>query len=118
MGTNHYHRYNHCDCCGRYDERHIGKSWGMFQGYRDEDEKAPVTSWQGWKATLRADGEVWDEYGQQVDVEEFITDVEATDSVRRRRQYDWVRDHHSYGRAMEHDWLDADGFSFTDNEFT
>ncbi len=37
MGINYYHRTNICKECGRYDERHIGKSshgWQFsFHGY-------------------------------------------------------------------------------------
>ena len=120
MGTNYYHRFGHCDCCGRYDERHIGKSMTMFRGYRPDpdwpgDTTPTITSWQEWKAALRADGQIVDEYGREHDVEEFITAVEATDPDRRRRQFDWVQ---QYGATRDNDWLDADGFSFYAGEFS
>jgi hypothetical protein len=123
MGTNYYHRFNACECCKRYDERHICKSMTSFQGFRPDpdwpdDSTVSITSWAGWKQKIRADGEVWDEYGRQWDVEQFIADVETTSPESRRRQYDWMVEHnHRYG-GLDHDWLDADGFSFTDTDFS
>lgn len=125
MGTNFHHRYNLCECCGRYDERHICKSMRSFQGYRPDpqwpdDFTGPViVTWEDWKAHLRAGGEVWDEYGKQWDVETFIADVETTPPNMRRMQYDWmVRHEGRFGVTLDDDWLDPDGFSFTDREFT
>lgn len=137
MGTNYFWRHNLCDCCGRYDEWHICKSMTSFQAYfacpewnetaRQYDPEMPlVVSWAKWKVLLRSGGQVWDEYACQHDVEEFISDVEAVSPERRRRQYDWVREHPiGYGRANLIDkvvpggeWLDADGFSFYGGEFS
>lgn len=124
MGANYYHRFGHCDCCGRYDERHICKSLVMFQGYRPdpdwpEDPTPTLVTWEGWKLALRADGTVWDEYGREHDVESFIADVEATKPEYRRRQYDWVQENrYGYGRDADSDWLDPDGFSFCNREFS
>lgn len=118
MGTNHYHRTNLCDCCGRYDQRHIGKSWSMFQGYRPDDWASDVPellSWQQWKEHLLSGGTVWDEYGREVPVAEFIADVEAVPLERRRRQTQWIFDH---GYGDEHDWHDSEGYSFCDREFS
>lgn len=120
MGTNFYHRYNHCDCCGRYDERHIGKNMTMFQGYRQDpdwpDPTPEIVSWQQWKEILRTEGEVWDEYHRLWDLEAFISAVENTDPARRRRQYDWVMRHRFTPKHL--DWLDADGFSFHEGDFS
>jgi hypothetical protein len=126
VGTNYYHRSRICECCGRYDERHICKSLVLFQGYRpdprwpDDDYDGPlITSWAHWKAAILAEGEVWDEYGTKWDVDRFIADVEATDPDRRRRQYDWVQDdrYHRWTTGDRY-WLDGDGFSFCDLEFS
>ena len=121
MGTNYYHRFNHCDCCGRYDERHICKSMVMFRGYRpapdwpDEFAGPLLTSWRQWREALRQEGEVWDECGRQFDVQQFIAAVESTDPDSRRRQFEWVQAH---GTVRDKDWLDGDGFSFYDGEFS
>lgn len=121
MGTNYYHRFNHCDCCGRYDERHIGKNLTMFQGYRpdpyfpEEFTGPEITAWAQWKEVLRTEGEIWDEHGRQWDIDEFIAQVERTEKSTRRRQYDSIVDHYVDHRM---DWIDADGFSFHEGEFT
>lgn len=132
MGTNFYHRYNKCECCGRYDERHICKSGTSFQGYRNDPADAvlfpadppvydpEILSWADWKTHLQAGGEVWDEYGSRWDVGEFIDYVERSNPPQRRRQYDWMVAHrydYSVVGGLEHDWLDPEGFSFTDQEF-
>lgn len=125
MSTNFYHRYNLCECCGRFDERHVGK-WTSLQGYRrpdwyDDDQPFDeVLSWADWKARLRAGGELWDEYGKQWEVEKFIASMEGVPSEGRRRQYDWIREH-GYPRGYlgkDDDWLDPDGFSFCGRDFT
>jgi hypothetical protein len=122
MGTNYYHRYNSCEHCGRHDERHICKSLVMFRGYRSSEWDDPpsedlIVDWRTWKTVLRADGEVWDEYGRHVPTEQFIADVEDTDKAARRRQYDFMMRHPGYGSSYT-DWLDPDGFSFCDGEFS
>lgn len=126
MGTNYYHRYNHCDCCGRYDERHICKSMVTFRGYRPDsdwpdDFTGPLlTSWRQWKAELLAGGSVWNEYGDALDTAEFIAAVESTRPDSRRRQYDRVQEnaYRHPGRPTDQDWLDGDGFSFYGGEFS
>lgn len=128
MGTNYYHRTNICECCGRFDQQHICKSMVSFEApvvWPDESPFAPVvaaSSWQEWKARLVADGEVWDEYGKQWDVLEFIDGVEATDPDARRRQFDWMSKHQPARTTTEPaygmDWLDPDGFSFYGGAFS
>lgn len=123
MGTNYYHRSNICTCCGRYDERHICKSMLSFQGYKrpvgEDASFTEVLSWADWKQELLAGGEIWSEYGYQVDTDQFIRDVESRAVQDRRRQYDWVQENgNRYGeRFRDRYWLDADGFSFYDGEF-
>lgn len=129
MGTNYYHRTNICDCCGRYDAKHICKSMTTFQaiwewgGEYDCDQIVTVSSWQQWKERLLADGEVWDEYGEKWDIEKFIADVESTEVAWRRRQYDWCLAHpqrvESLGEiSAKGEWIDADGFSFSGGGFS
>lgn len=119
MGTNYYHRYNHCDCCGRYDERHIGKSMTMFQGYAEDGDwsKPIIASWQDWKRELLAGGKIIDEYGTEWPSHSFIAAVESQPIISRTRQYRWMCAHeHQIG--LGHDWLCADDFSFTSSEFS
>lgn len=136
MGTNYHWRHNICDHCGRYDDWHICRSTTSFRGHfadewpwneakrKFDPPKVLVASWAVWKMLLRHDGEVWDEYGVQRDVEEFIADVEKVKPEQRRRQYDWVRDHPiGLDRPLDQvvpggTWLDEDGFSFYGGEFS
>lgn len=128
MGTNYYHRSNICECCGRFDEQHICKSMTMFNGVvRWLDEKpygfvVTVPSWQDWKARLVAGGEVWDEYGERWDTDQFIERVEVTDADDRGSQHAWIVRNRpelaSDGPEDSRDWLDADGFSFHGGEFS
>lgn len=84
MGTNYYWRINECECCKRFDEKHIGKSSGgwefNFQGYRNAQEtgdpKDDILSWEDWKARLRESGSIYDEYGTKLSFEEFVDLVE------------------------------------------
>lgn len=92
MSTNYYWRHNICSCCRRYDEVHIGHqaslSWS-FEGHFRRQPPFPITSWAEWKAVLSVNaGEVWDECGQQVPVDQFIAQVESAAPEHRRRQYD------------------------------
>lgn len=69
MGTNYYARYNACDCCGRYDSAHIGKSqylvriWPAALDPRWPDDapenclpgtrgETPIRSFADWRAFL------------------------------------------------------------------
>jgi hypothetical protein len=128
MGTNYYHRSAICECCHRYEERHICKSLTSFEGtveWPDEAPCAPVVtvgSWQDWKARILAEGEVWDEYGTHWPTADFIARVEATPDDARRRQHDWMVNNDpqrvSDGPAEGTEWLDADGFSFYGGAFS
>lgn len=125
MGINYYARTEICDCCSRYTELHVGKNLVMFRGYlQDEDwpDEPPPTpwgeirSWREWKAALLSPGvEVWDENDTQLEIEQFIAWVEATEPERRARQYRWLVEH---GEDLSDEWLDDQCFSFTSTEFT
>lgn len=117
MGTNYYLRTGICKTCDRYDEMHICKSMTSFQAHPDKN----IRSWEDWKVWLRLDGaEVWSEYQYQIPTEKFIADVERVDRASRRRQYDWVVEHLLVVGPDHRDryWLDANGFSFYDGEFS
>lgn len=127
MGTNYYAQVptheGACEHCGRADRAHICKSLVSFQGYDDHGPFGEIRTWADWKRVLREtpDLTVWNEYGVEYGVEEFIGLVEATDPARRRRQYDWILAHPEWmgvQRDMSRDWLDPDGFSFTIADFT
>ena len=127
MGTNYYHRTNICECCGRYDERHICKSLVSFEGVvgwtHGGGWAVTVGSWADWRDRLLAEGgEVWAEEAEHIATDEFIKGVEATDPEHRRRQYEWVADHEPDRIAatptVDRTWIDADGFSFYGGGFS
>lgn len=121
MGTNYYHRFNRCDCCNRYDQRHIGMdSWGWefsFQAFTDDEYKPFLKSWAEWKEALKA-GQIFDEYGEEMPVDKFIAYVEGTKG--RKNHYDAMIDYAkrrgpSY---MDGEWKDAEGWSFSTAQFS
>lgn len=126
MGTNYYWHHNECDCCGRYDEWHVGKSSGILQAITKWHDEEPwlrlvVGTWRQWKLHLRSGGSLWDEYGKQLDVEEFIAQVDAWGQEHRRRQWEWMRDHGRRTSTLpnpEVDYLDPDGYSFSTSDFS
>lgn len=128
MGTNYYHRTNICRACDRYDETHICKSLTSFEGpVRSQDEPpygwvVEVGSWREWRDRILADGEVWDEYGDQIPVETFVERVEATPLDLRGSQHKWMVTNEpsrvSDGPEEGKSWLDPDGFSFYGGAFS
>lgn len=120
MGTNYYaaerecpHPCSHCE----QQEWHICKSMTSFQGHK-VSPWGRIESWTDWKRILGFSGiRIRDEYGHFHEREDFIERVEATEPEDRRRQYEWMRDH-GYPTGPGHEWLDADQFSFTFNEFS
>ena len=120
MGTNYYQRRNICEHCDRYDEKHIGKSsagWQFsFQGYKDEAKPHlhTILSFIDWKKELQISGKIFDEYGRELSIEEFIELVEGKQS-QPHNQYDHcVKE----GWNMDNDWKDQEGYAFTSSDFS
>jgi hypothetical protein len=65
MGTNYYLRYKQCEHCGKYEERHIGKSSGgwcfALHVYPDKG----INDLLEWEL-LWLIGEIYNEYGEKV----------------------------------------------------
>jgi len=124
MGTNYYLRKNICPCCSRYDEIHIGKSsagWSFsFHGFRKEnDEGLIIISYKDWLKELQ-NGEIYDEYGRKVTLEEFMKLVENKKDASlnhtaycRNSDCEFNRKH-----AEEYCWLDESGNSFQAGEWS
>lgn len=118
MGTNYYARTKPCGHCGRTDEMlHIGKSFKTVRAHEQHD----ITSFTDWRHyLLRADVEVWDEYGRRVEIN---TREDLVDWLARWQRYespvDWI-DRDPYARTyMAHgDWLDRDGYHMCASEFS
>lgn len=123
MGTNHYVRKNHCECCNRYDrEYHIGKSsWGWaytFQAYPWNK----LDSWKNWKEFLKNEV-IIDEYGDVIDYDEFVSMVEGFKAPGFVRDDGHINKSHydecvATGSRMDRDWVDDAGYSFTTAEFS
>lgn len=136
MGTNYFLRFNTCSCCKRYDEAHIGKKsygWSFsFQAYLHELVDAehpdwgyteespfgfPVLSRADWlRALAEVKGDVFDEYGTEVETPvTWLAMLEPPDVHLRRREDDMT----TYPAYMERTgWRDAEGFRFEPREFS
>ena len=116
MGTNYYHRTNICECCNRYDEKHIGKSsagWQFsFQGYVNDIPR--IESFEDWKRELLTEGKIFDEYSREISFENFVKLVEGKQS-QSKNHYDYCK---KEGYNMDNDWKDKEGYSFTKAEFS
>lgn len=81
-----------------------------------------IGSWAEWKNLLRQDGEIWDEYGKEWDVEEFIAKVDDTNPDHRATQYErmcqYCPSDVSTLPTPEKTWLDPDGFTFSARPFS
>jgi hypothetical protein len=106
MGTNYYHRTNICECCGRSETEHIGKSSCGWQFSFHSTDKAQ--SFEDWKVLLKT-GEIRDEYGDLVTYEEFI-------GIVTQKQIPQNRNHASLYPGDS--YCDLDGYSFTRSEFS
>lgn len=134
MGTNYYLHYNICKCCSRSDEIHIGKSSGgwtfSFQGFRqygfcyketgDKQEKElKITSYKDWlvflEKMLSKGNEIRDEYGDKISLDSFKEMVERKkDEKFNHTKYCMVE----HPDTMKDLWLDEEGHSFSDGEFS
>jgi hypothetical protein len=125
MGTNYYVAKNLCDCCKRYDEEyHIGKSSGgwafTFQGYKYDG----LVSWKYYKEFLQ-DKIIMNEYGERIDYDWFVHFIETVKSPSYVNPDNGNKNHLHNDAARksgyfnpEHDWVDEDGYSFSDREFS
>ena len=131
MSTSYYHRTNICDCCNRYEERHIGDSsvgWEFqFQAYEE------IRSWKDWKKELRV-GRIFDEYGREMSYYDFVMMVNRMgpgkticqgDKTKVLRNFlDYVENDPIHGQiAVDYKnpklhWKDEEGFSFSIPQFS
>lgn len=110
MGTNYYLTEQTCACCGRQEHQHIGKS---SAGWTFSLSGASgLRSWHEWKDKLTTStGEINDEYGNNITPYELITLVEQ--SQQRPGAINHARE---YPGGLN--YLDPDGYSFSDTEFS
>lgn len=91
MGTNYYATYNRCECCGRRDSVHIGKS---SAGWRFAIEMHPTIyiDWREFEAfVLKGDVEIVDEYGKVHTSDELLKLIEETKEGQRHVASDCYR---------------------------
>lgn len=84
MGTNYYARINKCESCGRFDKIHIGKSsigWRFAVEIHEEYYKSLE---ELWKFLDKLDVELFNEYGERKDIEEFFNLIENKKDGRSR----------------------------------
>ena len=107
MGTNYYHHRNICDCCGRPEAvKHIGKSssgWTFtFQG------TPQIRSYEQWLDVLAEGGEILNEYGDRISLEEF-----------RQMVADKGKEQHNHATEYRQGtWLDESGHAFLGFDFS
>ena len=118
MGTNFYHRENICECCNRYDEKHIGKnSYGwqfFFQGHTTPE----IRSFKDWIGELAASGKIFDENGKEFSLDEFIQIVKEKQS-QPNNHYDYCKEREKErGFLADDNWKDREGHPFSYSEFS
>ena len=110
MGTNYYFRYNICDSCNSYKERHLGKnSFGwkfVFKSYPNHHDRPVIKSIHDWEQFFEEHpkGKIFDEYGREHSLKEFWDMVETKQKDK----------HQLYNRT---DWMDGE-YVFCSNEFS
>lgn len=94
MGTNFYLHENICQVCGRFNERHIGKSsYGWCFGlhiYPDER----INSLEDWKLLFDS-GEIYDEYGRRVSKDEMIDIITNRSHPDSNENDEWYAQNHA-----------------------
>lgn len=110
MGTNFYYSYNRCECCGREDRLHIGKSSAGWTFSFQAHQEPSIRSYTDWlDFFMRRDGIILDEYGRNYTVEGFREVVENRPNGLLNAAVEYPA-HGSY--------LDPDGHSFDEQEFS
>lgn len=139
MGTNYYLHKSPCKECGLSKNiRHVGKQSGgwqfHFHGYRDDD---PVMSYGDWKTEMTSDDVLKDEYNREVPYDEFwamvdsskpninsynINNMDPQTNVEKDYMRKYNRQGPSYFESKEYasryQWKDAEGWAFTENDFS
>lgn len=110
MGTNYYARYDICECCGRYDELHIGKSsFGWTFTFQAHEDEVTIKSYKEWLEFLsNKEIKIFDEYGKEISLKEFKEMIENK-----------TKEKHNHAKEYpEGSFLDEDGNSFSWGDFS
>jgi hypothetical protein len=133
LGTNYYLHTDICPCCRRPgDVIHIGKQSGGWafsvRGYDYLDDFNPKTqdffkmvlnisnilTWSTWKRIIKLMPKSWkikNEYGKIVGRTTFIKNVEDSYKYKKNKR-------HADKYPSERDYIDNDGYSITETEFS
>lgn len=119
IGTNFYHRTNICECCHRYDERHIGKSSGgwafSFRGYGADYDGVEIKSYKDWLSLLEGGGEIRSEYGELIPLDDFKAMVEGKRAAPLNQATETWQ---NYPSMADDVWLDEEGNAFCSRYFS
>ena len=76
MGTNYFLRYNQCEHCGRYDEKHIGKSSaGWCFGLHVYPEER-INTLNDWKILFsQPNAKIYNEYHELISVNDLLNNI-------------------------------------------
>lgn len=130
MGTNFYWHQTACPTCKRFDVLHVGKrsgGWSFgFRGYRHETEDAqsptgfPVESRADWrKVFTEIPGRLVDEYGrEEPDPLAWLDALEAPTLEQQRSEWSRERMGPFWQPDDPREWRDAEGFRFSNCEFS
>lgn len=113
MGTNYYVKHNNCECCGRHDEIHLGKSssgWQFSFQYNGGRYYKNVEEMRKWTANKI----IKNEYGDIVSYADFWKMVFDKQVSENQNHASYVMKNLPESSYKEYV---IDGFSFTDCEF-
>jgi hypothetical protein len=106
MSTNYYAKTNACNHCNRVDYVHLGKtSWGWAFSFQGSDT---VRNFDDWCNLVRSADLIEDEYQSPLIADEMI---------QLARDWQKGKQHATFYPNPEN-WLDENGYSFTDNDFS
>lgn len=118
MGTNYYALKNYCNCCGRSDQIHIGKSFRMLRAYGEYSPTGKIECWDDWVSFLSSENIlIEDEYGDVIDKESFISKWVPIPGMADRiheENREWGL---QYGTSLGV-YLDKQGYKFSTREFS
>jgi hypothetical protein len=114
MGTNYYARMNRCDCCGRGEDRHIGKSYRTLRAYPEDG----ITTWNDWLEWLTSvNPPIVNEYGDLIELSTFIEGWKPVPGRLEKvvaREREWRS---RFGSVLG-DYIDDDGFHLCPGPFS
>ena len=122
MGMNYYYQY-HTET-GRAKDLHIGKlSYGWefsFYGFRGQWAEYPIRSLKEWKMLFKKfDGKIFNESDELISIEDLLNRIEKSrDKNHKALNHTIYCQEHHPEHAQSSCWLDEDGWSFTDSEFS